>query len=61
MKKIIATLLLSVCVSPLALAGDIPGSNPGPPCTQNCPAAPQPEVVEVSIGDIVLELFALVF
>lgn len=32
MKNIIAVLLLSVCLSSVAFAGDIPGSNPGGGC-----------------------------
>ncbi len=37
MKKVIPTLLISMCLATAVFAGDIPGSTPEPPCTQNCP------------------------
>ena len=65
MKKLIAQIVLCFCVSSLALAGEIPGSNPAPPCTENCPAAQsQPEPTEVPIievVDIVTGLLSLIF
>lgn len=70
MKNTIAALLLSISLSTVALAGDIPGSNPGgPPCTENCmkaegegPIAPTlPTEAPFSITEIVSGIFALVF
>lgn len=72
MKKTIAALLVSICLSSAALAGEIPGSNPGgpPTCTGNCmraeeegtPTAPTlPAELPVSITDLVTGIFGLVF
>lgn len=71
MKRFIAVLVITLSLSSVALAGDIPGSNPGgPPCTENCMRAEEeslsteptlPTDLPVSIVEIVSGIFALVF
>ena len=64
MKKLLAALLVFACLS-TALAGEIPGSNPGaPPCTENCPQSnAEPVIVsetEYSVGEFLADMLAFV-
>jgi len=68
MKRLLAVITL-VLLPTIALAGDIPGSNPDPPpCTENCLLASEesnapdigevPETLEVTVMRVLLDLFA---